>query len=100
MDLLCSPNIPWLTAGAIAGQGHPFLLHLSLFLFHDGLFVIGSSLPLHKGDGSRGTDRQTTSQPIAVIVPYELRPAFYHCDSALVAAAAQALQPLHFSLSI
>jgi len=76
--------IPGLAAGAAAGQGHVRFLHFTLFVFHDGLLVIGRRLPLYKGDGPGGAGGQAVAQTVAVIVPHEPRLAVHHGDGALV----------------
>ena len=63
--------------GACRGPGGLRRLHSRL--------IVGRGLPLLKGDGASGTGRQTVAQPVAVMLPHQLRLAVHQVDSALVA---------------
>ena len=92
-------NLPRLASRTAAGQGHALFPHLFLLVFHHGLLVIGRRFALHKGDRARGAGGQAVAQPVAIIIPHQLRLAVHHGDSALVAGfgacpAAVALFPV------
>ena len=76
--LLFRHKLPQPLPGASAG-----LFRLLVGLHR--LFIIGGSLPLHKGNGSGGTCRKAVAQAITVIVPHQLGLTVYHADGALMA---------------
>ena len=85
MGFLRMLDLPRLASRAATGQGHALFLHLFLFIFHHGLLVISCRLALYKGNRPRGTGGQTVAQPIAIIIPHQLRLAVHHSDSTFVA---------------
>ena len=90
-------DTPEPTARTTAGQGCAFPAHLLLLIGQDRLFVIGGSLPLHKGDGAGGTGGEAVAQPVAVVVPHEFRLAVHHGNGPLVAGGGASAAAVAFA---